>query len=228
MTQRVRWFRVEPVARLFSGVASAIARQSFNADAADGFVAESVSRGRIHATFIERLPIEERIEDPFGKVAVYRRVDYRRTEFFLQLDFPQLRIKNAPRTLRSFFTRLGELGHNEIAIEPVRLNVMSTISELEKSLGRISVNRVAICGYPLSARAGADIVVSGAEDVREDAKRFVAHKLSTVAAATITWARRSGSHVCEVSTGGISFDDEDGDAIERLVREALDRPSLRG
>lgn len=226
MSRRVRWYSIESVGKLFPPLAQAVGRQRFGADTSDGFVAEEVSKARIAACYVERVELQDRVEDPFGNVKLYPRVDYRRTDFVLSSEFPHLLLRNAPRTIRAFMARLGELAEHQVAISPVELDIMGVIAGIEKAVGRVSVNRLVVGGYPLSPRAGAEVVISGAGDVRAEAKQFTANRFSRVAAATVSWGGRSRSVECEIAGSGVICADDSGETVERLVRDVL-RASAR-
>jgi hypothetical protein len=217
----LRWYSVAPIANLLPAMALAVGKERFRADASEGFVPVTTTKTRIEAAFVERVAVEEKIEDPFGTITVYERVDYRRTEFILGSTYPELQLCNAPRSSRGFIARLGEASGHTVSIQAVPLDVMAIVSHLEREIGRVSVTSLVVGGFPLSSRASADIVVSGAEDIREEARKFTAHRFATVSAATVSWHRRSGAVECNIAVGGVAFDGERGDRIEKTFRDAL-------
>ncbi len=185
------------------------------------FKTTRASRNRIEASYIEKVTISDAIEDPFGKIRTYERVEFRKTEFLLVPDFPQLQLRNAPRSRRDFLARLGKLAENEIAIEPVQIDVMATVARLEKSIGILTVCEMTISDYPLSVSASANIVISGAGDVREQAARFTRNRYSLVTSVSLIWDLSRSSGACNISSGSVSFEDDTDARVEHLIRDAL-------
>lgn len=224
---RLRWFQVEPVSRLLAALAGVPTRNRNDRAAEDEWFEHSrVSKNRVESTFVEKVVVQNEFEDELGNINVFDRVEFRRTEFVVTTDFPQIQLRNSPRSRRNFLARLGEMSAYEVAIDPVRLDVMSTVSELERQIGRLTVKELTVSGYPLSARASAEIVVTGADDVRDDAARYTRHKYAIVKSASVFLRQRESTIPCEISLAGICLGEENVQ-VERLVRGSLVPEGIR-
>jgi len=223
MSRRFRWFTVGGERFSVHALGTCVLADEYDERKRSGFVVDERSRARVSGTFIEKLDLEEEIEDPFGRIMRYKRVEYRRLRFSCcGEDHANLELEDPPRASGAFFARIGMFLDQGIHVEPVRPDVMKWIRALEKDVTRVQISSISVSDAPLSASARADVIITGTGDVRRDLSTFLDGK-GTVAAADVTWrVRESDDRLsCELTRAGANVPEHWTDAQVRPLRTSL-------
>jgi hypothetical protein len=222
MKQRIRWFDLEASQVVLSGLPRRMMAAEYDEETGDGFRIEAARRGEAVGSYIEKVESVEEIEDPFGKVLKFRRVTYQRVRFRLGASRPNLELLDPPRSCRSFFQRLNLLLDGGLSVSPVRPDVANWIKELEQAVGKVRVTSMAIGNLSVSEGALADIVVSGAADIRGELRKLAAGRRHVVGAATLEWKASDGDAVsCELTRNGANVTEAVSEEARQSLRDAL-------
>lgn len=118
MHQRVKWHEADWPFGMPS-LSKALKAINFTPKADDGFILHTTRKQEIIGEYIEKIQIKEKIIDPFGNETEYDRVEFLTTRFSFSSTFPQIEIRNPPRSLQSFQARLSEACDFSIYIKPI-------------------------------------------------------------------------------------------------------------
>lgn len=130
----------------------------------------------IEGQYVERFESVTKVEDPFGKVLEYPFMTYEKTVFKIGTQFPNLELRDSPRSLAVFFSQIARLLDFKITIAPIEVNLLDWIGELEKELDSLEVTAASIGNISLSNSVAARIALSGTTDVRPLAKSLVGRR----------------------------------------------------
>lgn len=115
--QKVISFFCDPYSlELHRLIENSIEKNLFNQASSWGFKYHKKRNGYIHADYIEKQLIKERIVDPFGVETEYERTVYNKIEFILRIDTPNILIFAPPRTHRRAINQLAQFTDYSIAI----------------------------------------------------------------------------------------------------------------
>lgn len=164
--RRVRWLGAEwPVS--MRTLASRMKVQCFTAESFDGFVIHRVRDNSIEGEYVEKLNYQETVTDPFGNETVFDRVRYRRIEFTLFSEFPNIELRDAHRSTREFISKLLELCSFSVTVEPITAELLRWADDFQQAIGEKTViDSVQVSGLELEAGVHAKVLLKGSKDVR--------------------------------------------------------------
>lgn len=165
--RRVRWLGARwPVS--MRTLASRMKEQLFTIESFDGFVIHRVREHSIEGDYVEKLSYQETVTDPFGNETIFDRVRYRRIEFTLFSEFPNIELRDAHRSTREFVSKLLELCSFSLSIEPVAVNLLRWADDFQRALGEKTViDSVQVSGLELEAGVYGKVLLKGDRDVRD-------------------------------------------------------------
>lgn len=165
--RRVRWLGARwPVS--MRTLASRMKEQLFTIESFDGFVIHRVREHSIEGDYVEKLSYQETVTDPFGNETIFDRVRYRRIEFTLFSEFPNIELRDAHRSTREFVSKLLELCSFSLSIEPVAVNLLRWADDFQRALGEKTViDSVQVSGLELEAGVYGKVLIKGDRDVRD-------------------------------------------------------------
>jgi len=164
--RRVRWLSAKwPVS--MRTIASRMKNHLFVAGSVDGFVVDRVRDDFIEAHYIEKISYKEVITDPFGEQSVFERIGYRQIDFTLHSEFPNIELCDPHRNTRAFTSRILELCDFAVSIEPLSLNLLNWVSQIEEQLETsVLIDSLQISGVELESGVRSKMLISGIKDVR--------------------------------------------------------------
>ena len=164
--RRVRWLGAQwPVS--MRTLASRMKSQLFAPGSLDGFSIDRVRDNFIEAHYIEKLSYQETVTDPFGQESVFERIGYRKIDFTLYSEFPNIELSDAHRNTRAFISKLLELCDFSVSIEPLTINLLDWVSQFEDQLEiKVLVDSLQISGVELESGVHAKMLLKGGTDVR--------------------------------------------------------------
>jgi hypothetical protein len=171
---RIRWFHLKHhTDALLSLLGRGMSQDEYTEGAAQGFRTDVIRRHFIRGEFVERVDIVEEVTDPFGRVLSFSRVEFRRTAFTVYSGRPSLlEMRNPARGSALLLSHLGRFASFELAIEPVRTDLLKWMRALERTLGPGQVRSLEIDGIPLTSAVQCRAIISGGADVRNAAAEF--------------------------------------------------------
>jgi hypothetical protein len=171
--------------------------------------------------FIERFDYETVVEDPFGKVQRFTRVEYQTVSFHISGDAPGLELVDPPRSTKAFVGSVGAATDHQIAIEPVYPPVAPWLQAIEHRVGKLRVKSMEMSGLVLSATTSAAVVVTSGSDARKDARSLISQWKGQMVAAEIEWRDGDDLVACSLSNRGFTYEDRDEPRVVGKVRDAL-------
>ena len=164
--RRVRWLSAKwPVS--MRTIASRMKNRLFVAGSVDGFVVDRVRDDFIEAHYIEKISFQEVITDPFGEQSLFERVGYRQINFTLHSGFPNIELSDPHRNTRAFTSRILELCDFAVSIEPLSLNLLDWVSQIETRLETsVLIDSLQISGVELEPGVQSKMLIHGLSDVR--------------------------------------------------------------
>ena len=220
--KRVRWLSAQwPIS--MRSLAEKMKKQIFTPGSFDGFVIERVRDDSLEACYIEKLSYQETITDPFGKEDVFDRVTYRKIEFTLFSDFPQIELRDAHRNTREFLSKILDLCDFSVAIEPTTINLLDWVDVFQNKIShKVVIDSLQISGLELEPGVSAKMLLKGNKDVREalqhlsDNKKFVLEKVQ------VKMMAKDKTISIHMSDSGIAkIPDEHFNDLLQVIRESL-------
>lgn len=222
MKQRIKWFSLASSGPALSSLAARLRRLQYSEAVGVGFRLEQVGKANVSGSFIERLTYEDQIEDPFGKVLTFKRVEFRVVRFELRDRFPNLEIVDPPRSLKTFFSQLSAAMDHQLEVIDVRPPVLAWLRALEQEVGRVRVRTMKIAALSLSTSVRADLVLRGVDaDVRSEAKRLLSGRGAETVLAEVAWRHGDELVECELTRNGAEYSAENEESVGRSLRRAL-------
>lgn len=195
----------------------------FTDEAGDGFTLERVRNSVIEGRHFEKVVVSESISDPFGKESTYELVTYRDTSFRLSRSYPQIELRNPPRSIRVFVNRIAELLQFKVAVESLTVDPLLWADKI-KGAGQVAgyVQTIDISGVAVEAEVSARFGLVGKRDVLSAASKLVAKRAHTVDRLCMRIVSPLGEHSVILSaTGSVRADDNVPEDVLSLVRDSL-------
>lgn len=206
-----------------SSLAERLRANPFSDEVGDGFTLERVRNSVIEGRYFEKIVVNESISDPFGKESTYELVTYRDTSFRLSRAYPQIELRNPPRSIRAFVNRIAELMQFNVAVESLAVDPLLWADRI-KGTGQVSgyVQSIDISGVAVEAEVSARFGLVGKRDVLSAATKLVAKRAHTVDRLCMRIVSSLGEHsVILTVNGGVRADDSVPEDVLALVRESL-------
>jgi hypothetical protein len=131
---RVRWIEAKWPFSMRT-LSSRLKSKEFTAESSDGFILHRTRDTFIDGKYAEKVFVDEVVRDPFGNEHVINRVVFKQVEFTFSADFPQIELRDFPRGLQSFTSRLSEATNFTAAFAPIKVDVISWASAIRERLG---------------------------------------------------------------------------------------------
>lgn len=170
--KRFRWMKIEWGEIKLSTLGEAMLRSEYTRDSSVGFRLEQIHREEIVGRFIEHRQITEEYIDPFGQFMSFTRDIFDVVRFRLSKNFPELELKNPPRRVSTFITKLAECTGFSIAVTPVEVNLQQWIEAIEHEFSATIVTAVTSSSFPLETDTVARFSIGGQTDVRQRLHHF--------------------------------------------------------
>ncbi|WP_266157569.1 hypothetical protein [Dyella silvatica] len=205
--KRIRWHEAKWKASLRS-VANALRQNAFGPSSDDGFLVQRVREDYIEATHIERIVLQETEFDPFDNESTFVRTSYRKTNFRLSPSFPQLEIRDPPRSLSLFFTRLSEAMSFDLSIKPLVVDLSSWLARLEEVVVEpLVIDALHAGNLQVERGVNASVLLRGDHDVRSAMAKLTKQKPCVIDRMQLRLPVASGGAVSALihRSGGVTF-----------------------
>jgi hypothetical protein len=182
-----RWFGAEWNVTL-RALAARMRARAFTEETPDGFLLERSREDHIEGRYIEKMSYQETIPDPFGHELTFDRVTYREVNFTIYREFPQLELRNPPRSMQAFMSRLSELTDFSVATATLSVDVMRWAELLRVKLDtQMVMDTVQLSAVTISSEVTATIVLRSERDVRESIPAIAKGRTYTVDKVRLKW-----------------------------------------
>jgi hypothetical protein len=163
---KYRWLIASLNRNTFADILSGMLKKEFSPKSNSGFRLEYARKDNLKARYIVKNIIQDKYEDPFGNIVVNDIITYDVFDFKLNLNSPNLILKNPPRNIKPFLFALSEASNFKVTIQPLMLNLNNWIDSIETLFGKVMVIKLQGSGLSLSDKTSAQVLISGTEDVR--------------------------------------------------------------
>jgi hypothetical protein len=221
---RVRWFRADWPVNV-RHLATRMRQYAFTEASPDGFLLDRARDDRIEGRYIEKFSYNESIVDPFGRELSFERISYRQVEFTLFRDFPQIEIRDAPRGLQSFTSRLLELTDFRVATSPLSVDVLKWIDGIARIVDSdITVDTMQLSGIGFTPAVTGSLLLKSRRDIRASLREIVGSKTHTIDKVRATWSENGTPVAIQINNNGSAKIDFGGADHFTLLRDSLPRP----
>lgn len=221
---RARWLAVESKMSLRT-LAARMRAYTFTDGSHDGFLLDRTREDRIEGRYIEKLVFQETIPDPFGRELTFDRVTYRQVQFSIYRSFPQLELRNAPRGMQAFMTKLLELCDFDLASWPFTVDVMLWADELSRNMGReVVMDLMQLSEIQLTPTVTSTMTVKSDRDVRDSIETILGARLYTVEKVRLNWKSEARAVVIHLTNNGSAKIEAVDMPLLEALRSALPKP----
>jgi hypothetical protein len=188
---RVRWLNAQWPSSMRT-IGNKLKGMPFTEENVDGFTIERIRDEFIEGKFIEKFVYQESISTSFGDTEVVERTGYRSTDFTLHSNFPQVELRNGPRSIKEFVNRLLHACNFNLVVTPVTIPLFDWVASLQKIVeAKLVVDSLQISGIELERGVNGKILLKGDKDVRDAVEHIVSGKRYTLEKVQIKIATSS-------------------------------------
>lgn len=222
--RRVKWLKALWPQDI-SEIAAKMKQLPYSADKFDGFIVDRVRHDYIEARYIEKFVYSEKVTDPFGADEVFERTSYQSTAFTLCTEFPQIEVRDAPRSTRELLNKLQEICNFSVTIVPISINLIELTDILQKEVTQeIVINSLQISDLLIEPGINAKVLIKGDKDVRASLDEIVSNKkyfLEKIQLKNLLDRKRLSVNI---SSNGMAVIPEEGfTETSRLIRESISK-----
>jgi len=203
-------------------------RANFERGSINGFQLDQARPSWIEGKYFERINFVETVTDPFGNNIEISRVRFDVIDFRLSTNFPELQIKNSPKTLREIFGpssgkflgQVAKFTNFTLAIEWVDLELVDLIESLTTVAPSMEVRTLTVENLPLADGITGRMSISGERDVRRDAREYIRRKHAAVRKIGLRFSNpRAQTDVFNTGRATVATDEED--EVAELLRRGI-------
>lgn len=188
---RIRWLNAQWPSSMRT-IGNKLKGMPFTEESIDGFTIERIRDEFIEGKFIEKFVYLESISTSFGDAEVVERTGYRLTSFTLYSKFPQVEIRDGPRSIKEFVNRLLHVCNFNLVVKPVTAPLLDWVASLQKIIdAKLVVDSLQISGVELERGISGKILLKGDKDVRDTVDHIVSGKRYTLEKVQIKIANSS-------------------------------------
>jgi hypothetical protein len=201
-------------------VSKLLGKRQFSIENGKGFILQKARERRLEGTYIRRIELAENVNDPFGNEFINKTIRYESVEFILEDDAALgLEILNSPRSLGEFFNELSFVLDYKFVLKRRSIDINTWLSELEKVLSDVTVNRVVCTDIQLSKKTSASMSIAGQEDIRIYLKKYPNCRITR---ATFQYFGKHGLAKCELSHSMAAiYDKRDVVSMRKILKDTL-------
>lgn len=220
--RRVKWLKAQWPQSL-TEVVSKIKGLPYSSEKLDGFIIDRIRDDYIEARYIEKFIYSEKITDPFGAEEIFERTGYQNTSFTLFAEFPQIEIRDAPRSTRELLNKLQEICDFSVAIVPISINLIELSDSLQKEVSQeLIINSLQISDFIIESGVSAKILIKGEKDVRVSMQDIVVNRKYCLEKIQIRDLLDNKQSSINISRSGTAVIPEEGfTEISKLVRNCI-------
>jgi hypothetical protein len=220
MNTRLQWFSLALSSASLRRIADGMQKREYSRRRSNGFRLSDVRRDYLSGRFIERVEWDDVVEDPASGELQVHRIEFRQLAFRLFGDLPNLEIFDAPRSLRSFLSALGESAGTDAIPEQIAVAPIEWLQEIEERAGKTVVNALTASGITLSAHASAAVRIVGTEDVRQHMMQLTGKKKAFIERLSVELPPPYAAK-CELLPQGRALVPHAGEPTIKLLRQTL-------
>lgn len=198
MKRRFRWYLFDLANEDidFAKISSGMLATPYSKSSPTGFRLDKAHSTLIEGEFVEEIHAEVEVISPLGEVFTFSTIQFNLVQFQLVRQPLALRLTDPPRSLKRFFSALGEL----MGMEPETpsIDVRSWINKWTQRGFETIVQDVLLSDLSVGRATRATIRFSGQGDVRQDASRFLSGKEPFVSCAILEFADGDSQGKCEL------------------------------
>jgi hypothetical protein len=145
----------------------------FTYESISGFDLIDVDKKSLHARFIQKLPFENVVIDPFGEETKYTGVNFQIVEFVIyqiENNIYALKLMAPPRSIKPFINAIYSLCGFGVTLSDLEVDVFLFIGLLKEKLSphSIKINKVKVSGLKVGEQSTANMELTSPNDALED------------------------------------------------------------
>lgn len=149
----------------------------FTRESHDGFIVNRVRDSFVEAKYIEKYIYQETLIDPFGNEETYDRTIYKQVNSTLFVDFPHIELRNPPRTLNPYISRLLEINNFSLTIDPIHIDILDWVDSIKDKISEnIIIDSIQINRLEIDKGISAKVLLKGEKDITETFELFTSGK----------------------------------------------------
>lgn len=196
-----------------------------------GFLVTRVRENSIEARFIEKIVSEETITDPFENEIRFERISYIETAFRFSDEFPEVELRNAPRSIGPFSSRVSQICSFEAGWANLNVDVLMWADNVQEQIGnQIVIDRAHVKDVVFDEAVNFEATLSGTRDVRPSMKALLGERQHTL--DKLHFSVNSGAREVRVqisADGSMQAPNDIPDELVLAIRQALPRkPAAAG
>jgi hypothetical protein len=195
-------------------------QEDFARDSSSGFRIEQARGAWIEGKFFEKIDFIEALLDPFGNRIEIPRVRFDVVSFRISTAYPEIEIKQPPRSLKTFFSHLARITNFSISIERIDLRLMRLIEALGPLASNLEVRSLTVENFSIAEGITGRIFIKGVRDIRREARDYLRNRNSEVRKAGVTIAHPS-AHIDLFSSGRANIATDEDDEVSEILRKAI-------
>jgi hypothetical protein len=173
MPLRLKWYTATTLDRgKIEQLLAGLLKDQYAEGKRSGFTNVILRGTSIEGEYIERFEAVTKIEDPFGKITEYPIVQFERFFFSVGSKFPNLELHGSSRSLGSFLNQIAAYLNFQIAIEPVKVDLLLWLSAIEHNVDSFFVAGALVPNLSLSNSVQSKITFFGSTEVRPFVKKL--------------------------------------------------------
>jgi hypothetical protein len=225
---RARWFRAE-WQQTMRVLVTRLRNRAYTEELGRGFFIDRTRENFIEGRYVERTSYQEILPDPFGQKVKFDRVEYSDVHFTLFNDFPEIELRDAPRSTLGFTSQLQAVTEYSVVISALTVDPLDWGEKFRRLIETtIIVNSAHVSGIVVAPSVSAAMVIRGDNDVRESLEKATGGRRFDLDKVGIRWLGRGREQcVATLSRSGSAKVDSGGVETLAHLRSALTSTELR-
>jgi hypothetical protein len=218
---RIRWFTAEWPTTI-RVLASRMRAQLFTEATQEGFLLDRTRENTIEGRFIEKFTYKETIPDPFGQELTFDRIEYRQVHFNIYRDFPQLELRDPPRNLQAFMSKLLAMTDFSMMAAPLIIDVMQWADKLKLALGKaVIIDTVQASAITFAPEVTGTMLLKSRRDVKRAMDEVLAGRPRSIDKARLSWTDDGRPVSVHLGSGASAKLELDGLDLLPVLRASL-------
>jgi len=167
-----------------------------------GFRVHERRQEHLHAVYIEKQIVVEKIIDPFGNSSEFERISYSQVDFQLSVSPPHLIIFQPPRTYRKLISQLAHFVDYTIAIQNKNVDLFSWAKSLENKGISGVVTKANIFPITYDKMTSGKLSLVSGNDLRKKIQKLLSATSYTVKQIKIIFDDKIGIPAVELFNNG--------------------------
>jgi hypothetical protein len=219
---RLRWYAAVLSATTLKKLVRGMNEAKFSLRSGSGFFVRNARTRYVEGTHVRIERWERVVLLPSGEEVKIPETDIERVEFRFSCDFPQIELRDCPRSLRVLQEAVSNLVDDKLDFKPLGVDPLIWFSTLQETLGSGSVRAIAGAIFTVSPAVQGRVYVSGTEGVVDSFHQLAGSADVPVDRVLVEWDRSDLQVKCELGADArINITGAMSDHFRQSLRSAL-------